>query len=254
MSQLSSSSVWETIRTIIYAIAITILFRTFFYEPFNIPSGSMKPNLLIGDYLFVSKPSYGYSRYSLPLSLPLIPGRILSTPPERGDVAVFHNPIESRDFIKRIVGLPGDRIQMIKGILHINGTAVKKEPIGTWADLDIKHAGEKLGRNYAYEILAYKETLPNGRSYTVLESAGDEGQVDNTAVFTVPKGHYFGMGDNRDNSTDSRTLSQVGFIAEENFIGEAKILFFSSDRAFSWWQIWDLGKKIRFDRIFDRIR
>ncbi len=245
MSQVTSNSVWETIRTVIYAVMITVIFRTFLYEPFNIPSGSMKPNLLVGDFLFVSKASYGYSRYSLPLGLPLIPERIFASAPERGDVAVFKHPQKtSVDYIKRIIGLPGDKLQMINGVLHINGQAVQKEALENWVE-DAVYAPQS--------ILSYRETLPNGKSYTVIELSGDRGSHDNTKVYTVPEGHYFGMGDNRDNSMDSR-FSEVGFIPEENFVGRAEILFFSTNGHAPWWQIWEWPSMIRYSRIFDAIK
>ena len=204
MERKKSSGLRETFTTVVYAVLIAVVVRTAAYEPFNIPSGSMKPTLLVGDYLFVSKFSYGYSRYSLPFSLPLIPGRIFFTEPdvERGDVAVFKLPTDNKtDYIKRIVGLPGDRIQVVNGILHINGQAVKREPVDDFIDRD--------GRGNVQRTPRFMETLPNGRSHAILEANGDLGPSDNTEVYTVPEGRYFAMGDNRDNSLDSRF---IGFV------------------------------------------
>ena len=236
--------VWEMLKTIIIAVAIALCLRTVGYEPFNIPSGSMIPTLLVGDYLFVSKMSYGYSRHSLPFSLPLIPGRIMFTEPERGDVAVFKLPTDnSTDYIKRIVGLPGDKIQVKHGILHINGKAVKRDRAGEFVIHDAW-----TGR--FTRIPRFLETLPNGRKHYILE-ATDDGFADNTSVYTVPEGHYFGMGDNRDHSKDSRFLDDVGFIPRENLVGRAEIKFFSVDG--SAWKFWQWGTSLRTERFFEGI-
>ncbi|MBM10351.1 MAG: signal peptidase I [Magnetovibrio sp.] len=236
--------IWETVKTAIVAVSIALIIRTFVYEPFNIPSGSMIPTLLIGDYLFVSKMSYGYGRHSLPFSLPLIPGRILFTEPERGDVAVFKLPTDNTtDYIKRIIGLPGDKIQVKKGILHINGNAVKRKRVGEYV-----HYSPWSGRYN--RIPRYIETLPNGRQHFILE-ATDQGLMDNTRVYHVPDGHYFGMGDNRDHSKDSRFLGDVGFIPHENLVGRAEIKFFSVDG--SAWKFWSWGSTLRTERFFEKI-
>ena len=238
---------WDTLKTIIYAVLLAVVVRTFAYEPFNIPSGSMEPTLLIGDYLFVSKFSYGYSRHSLPYSLPLIPGRIFFTEPKRGDVAVFKLPSNNKtDYIKRIIGLPGDTIQGKKGILYINGEPTKRRRIGEYLVQDWR--GRVIGRGMSYE-----ETLPNGVIHEIRENMGDEGELDNTDVYRVPKGHYFAMGDNRDNSTDSRVLREVGFIPRENLVGRAEFLFFSTDRSSSIWEFWKWPQAIRFNRFFQGI-
>ena len=238
------SGFWENVRTIVYAVLIALFVRTFAYEPFNIPSGSMLPTLLVGDYLFVSKFSYGYSRHSLPLSLPLIPGRVLFSEPERGDVAVFKLPTDGKtDYIKRIIGLPGDEIQMRGGRLYINGTLVERtstEPV---------QVDDGFGR--MVRVPQYVETLPNGRQHLIFESSGDDGQFDNTRVFKVPPRHYFAMGDNRDNSLDSR--ASVGFIPVENLIGRAEFLFFSVDGSSSIWQVWNWPWAIRWNRIFSGV-
>ncbi|MFQ5765480.1 MAG: signal peptidase I, partial [Rhodospirillales bacterium] len=228
MDHQKSSGYKETGKTLIYAALIAMVIRTVAYEPFNIPSGSMIPTLLIGDYLFVSKFSYGYSRYSLPFGLPLIPGRIFFTEPERGDVMVFKLPTDNKtDYIKRIVGLPGDTVQLKDSILHINGTPVKRERVDDF----VRRAGPG---NYA-RTARYIETLPGGRRHYILELT-DDTKFDNTPVFTVPEGHYFAMGDNRDRSRDSRFLDDVGYIPRENLVGRAEFLFFSVDG--SVWEIW----------------
>jgi signal peptidase I len=224
----------DTVQTVVYAVLIALFVRIVAFQPFNIPSGSMYPTLMIGDYLFVSKYSYGYSRYSFPFGLIPFHGRIWESPVERGDVAVFRNPIKlSEDYIKRIVGLPGDRIQVKKGILHINGEPVKRERIEDYELTPGRMAPQ------------YLETLPNGRVHRIVEASGDAGYKDNTREFTVPAGHYFAMGDNRDNSQDSRV---IGPVPAQNLIGRAEILFFS----LNWNQEPD-NFFIRFDRIFDGI-
>ncbi|MBM3599369.1 MAG: signal peptidase I [Alphaproteobacteria bacterium] len=232
----------DTVRTVIYAVLIALVIRTLLFEPFNIPSGSMIPNLLIGDYLFVSKYSYGYSRHSLPFSPPVFSGRILSGSPERGDVAVFKLPRDSKtDYIKRIIGLPGDRIQVIKGVLHVNGQPVRRERIEDFAY-------DEGGRTV--RVPQYVETLPNGRKHRIIEIQGDQGGLDNTDIYIVPPGQFFAMGDNRDNSQDSRVLSAVGFVPAENLVGKAQILFFSHNGSASFWQVWKWPGAIRFTRLF----
>jgi signal peptidase I len=232
----------ELARTVVYAVVIAVGIRTFAYEPFSIPSGSMIPTLLIGDYLFVSKFSYGYSRHSMPFSLPLFEGRVLGSVPERGDVAVFKYPVRDsnfeKDYIKRIVGLPGDRIQVISGILHINGEPVRRLKIG-------EHTfGEK--RYGALKVAKYIETLPNGRRHELIEAEGDFGRMDNTPAFTVPAGHFFAMGDNRDNSLDSRFGWTVPY---ENLVGRAEFLFFSKPLETWFFELWGW----RFGRFLDGI-
>ncbi len=240
-----SGGMGETIKTIIYAVLIAVVVRTFAYEPFNIPSGSMIPTLLVGDYLFVSKLSYGYSRHSLPFSLPLFSGRIFETAPERGDVAVFKLPADNEtDYIKRIIGLPGDRIQMRGGILHINGKPVKRRRAGEYILRD-----ESVGTR---TLKRYIETLPNGRSHFIIENS-DNDQLDNTPVYVVPKGHYFAMGDNRDSSLDSRVINQVGYVPAQNLVGRAEFLFFSTNGSASIWEIWKWPSAIRFSRFFKSV-
>ena len=241
MSSKKSGGIKDTVKTLVYAIAIALLVRTFAYEPFNIPSGSMKPTLLVGDYLFVSKFAYGYSRFSLPLGLPLFSGRIFGSLPERGDVAVFKLPSDNRtDYIKRIVGLPGDRIQVINGVLHINGEAAHLEALAPFVD-------DMNGREV--EIPMYAETLPGSdESHRILDLT-ENGRLDNTGVFEVPEGHVFAMGDNRDNSLDSRTTN-VGFVPVENLIGRADLLMFSVDGSARIWEPWKWPWAIRYNRLF----
>lgn len=233
----------DTVQTIVYAVAIAVVVRIFAFEPFNIPSGSMFPTLLVGDYLFVSKYSYGYSRHSFPWSFAPIDGRIWEGVPERGDVVVFKEPKHNEtDFIKRVIGLPGDRIQMIGGILHINGTPVKRERID---DYPLQTAS-----GAAYYVPRYIETLPNGRTHPILEIQGDTHTKDNTREILVPAGHYFMMGDNRDNSTDSRV---IGPVPAENLVGRAEILFFSTDGSARLWQVWKWPFAIRYARLFNSV-
>jgi len=241
-SQKKSSGFWETVKTIVYAVLIAIVVRTVAYEPFNIPSGSMEPTLLVGDYLFVSKFSYGYSRYSLPYSLPLFEGRLFFDEPERGDVAVFKLPTDNRtDYIKRIIGLPGDRIQVRGGLLHINGQPVQRRRVDDYV------AATPWGTTR--RMAQFVETLPNGREHLVLERS-DSAELDNTGVYEVPPGHYFAMGDNRDNSQDSRVLSKVGFVPVQNLVGRAEFLFFSTNGAAELWEVWNWPFAIRFGRFF----
>lgn len=234
---------WELVKTIVYAVLIALVVRTFAYEPFSIPSGSMIPTLLIGDYLFVSKFSYGYSRYSLPFGLPVIAGRVVAREPERGDVAVFKLPSDNKtDYIKRIIGLPGDRLQVVDGVLRINGQPVGREPAGEFLVSSDIGIGQRFRR--------YVETLPNGRRHQIIELS-DAGPFDNTGVYTVPPDHYFVMGDNRDSSRDSRFLSEVGYVPFKNLIGRAEFIFFSVDG--SAFEFWRWPKSLRVSRFFEGI-
>ncbi len=240
-SKTKGGGFWETLRTVLYAIVIATLVRTFLYEPFNIPSGSMIPTLLVGDYLFVSKFSYGYSRYSFPFGFGLYGGRVWSSEPKRGDVAVFKLPRDNEtDYIKRIVGLPGDRIQVRGGVLYINDEAVMRERREDFVQVD------RFGNRT--RTVQYRETLPNGVSYFVLDRVPNGG-LDNTDVYHVPEGHYFAMGDNRDNSLDSRVASSVGYIPVENLVGRAEVLFFSTDGTARFWEFWRWPFATRFDRL-----
>jgi signal peptidase I len=241
---------WETVKIVIQALALAMIVRVFFFQPFNIPSGSMKSTLLVGDYLFVSKLSYGYSRYSFPFGLNLFSGRIWASPPNRGDVVVFKLPRDnSTDYIKRVIGLPGDEIQMRGGVLYINGQAVPKRRIQDFVTREDDGPPRPIPQ--------YEETLPNGVKYHVLDSEPN-GPFDNTGVFRVPPKHYFMMGDNRDNSTDSRAQWGVGFVPEENLVGRAEIIFFSADfdnpNAFRLLAPWTWPWDIRWDRFFTLVR
>lgn len=241
---------WDTAVIVVQALAIAMVVRIFFYQPFNIPSGSMKQTLLIGDYLFVSKLSYGYSRYSLPFGLDLFSGRIMAAEPKRGDVAVFKLPRDNAtDYIKRVIGLPGDEIQMKGGQLYINGVAVPKTPNGTFSTIEDDGGPQ--------EIPTFEETLPNGVKYTVLD-AEQNGPFDTVGPYKVPQGHYFMMGDNRDNSTDSRALWGVGYVPFENFVGRAEVIFFSAPvdepGAMLWTRPWNWPFDIRWSRFFNLVR
>jgi signal peptidase I len=238
-------SLSDTVRIVIHALILAMIVRVFLYQPFNIPSGSMIPTLLVGDYLFVSKFSYGFSKHSLPYSPNLFSGRIWASEPKRGDVAVFKLPRDNEtDYIKRVIGLPRDEIQMIDGVLHINGKAIPKKRIGDFVMRDAFGNPRRVSR--------YEETLPNGVKYPVLDLT-PVGSSDNTAIYKVPEGHYFMMGDNRDNSTDSRVLSAVGFVPFENMIGRAEIIFFSADEDASLWRFWTWPGSIRWSRFFNLV-
>ena len=242
MTQKKPDGLLEIAKTVGYAILIALVIRSFLYEPFRIPSGSMIPSLLVGDYLFVAKYSYGYSRYSFPWSPDLFSGRILDGLPKRGDVAVFRQPPHPEiDFIKRIVGLPGDHIQMKGGVLYINDVAVIRERIDDYVD--------EQGNSY----IQYIETLPNGVKHRIIEMEGDHGTYDNTDVFVVPPDHYFAMGDNRDDSSDSRT-DVVGYVPAENLVGRADIIFLSTNGSARWWEFWKWPFAIRYGRFFDLIK
>lgn len=231
----------KEIKGLLGAFAIAMLIRTFAYQPFNIPSGSMIPTLLIGDYLFVNKFCYGYSRHSLPFGFNLFSGRIWPKDLKRGEVVVFFNPKhDNLDYIKRLVGLPGDRIQVKEGVLHINGEAVKLERIQDYHTVDDK--------GQLRVIPQYTETLPNGVKHPILKMMPmGKGRLDNTEEFIVPEGHYFMMGDNRDNSSDSRVMKSVGYIPSENIIGRAEILFFSTEA--KWYEPWQWPFALRYNRL-----
>lgn len=235
----------DTFRIVVHALILAMIVRIFLFQPFNIPSGSMIPTLLVGDYLFVSKFSYGYSKHSLPFSPDLFSGRIFASQPERGDVVVFKLPRDNQtDYIKRVIGLPGETIQMIDGVLHIDGEPVDKKRI---SDFMMRDAFGNMRR-----APRYIETLPNGVSYPVLDITRS-GSGDNTRKYRVPEGHYFMMGDNRDNSTDSRVLSAVGFVPFENIVGRAEIIFFSAEEDASLWQFWTWPGSTRWSRFFNLV-
>ena len=240
---------WDLAKTVFWAVGIALVLRIIIFQPFNIPSGSMKPNLLVGDFLFVSKPAYGYSKASLvwPFTRLDVDGRFLGNEPVRGDVLVFKNRKDgNKDYIKRLVGMPGDQIQMKGGVLHINGVAVQKEFAG--------YALASCDRMPATKVAQFRETLPNGVSYIVQECHGDQGYNDNTPVYKVPAGRYFLMGDNRDQSQDSRVVSEVGYIAYDDIVGRAERLFFSFDvENTQAWEFWKWPTAVRYGRILDPI-
>ena len=242
-----SGGLGETFNVIVQALVLALVIRTFLFQPFSIPSGSMRPTLLEGDYLFVTKWSYGYSRYSLPFSPNIFSGRVLDGVfglPERGDVTVFKFPPNpSLDYIKRVIGLPGDRIQMKEGQLFINGEAVQREKVGQITNPDITEVDRPVD--------VYRETLPNGVSFDTLDLTPN-GIGDETREYIVPEGHYFMMGDNRDNSTDSRF--SVGYVPAENLVGKANIIFFSIADGASPLEIWKWPTDMRPGRLFNFVR
>ncbi len=263
----------ETTKIIFQALAIALLVRIFLYQPFNIPSGSMKDTLLVGDYIFVSKMSYGLSRYSFPRTLNIcvpytgwctgdfriLPDmiakdhRIFAGEPKRGDVVVFRLPRDtSIDYIKRLVGMPGDKVQTRDGVLYVNDKAVPKEPNGSFDNIDCNDGYDCSERHYG----KFKETLPNGVVHGTLDLGKTD--ADNRGPFQVPAGHYFMMGDNRDNSIDSRFSNGVGFVPYENLIGRADIIFYSCESEVagtcSWFKPWYWPFEIRWSRLFKAVR
>ncbi len=244
MTKSKKNSFFGNFKSILIAIFIALLIRSFIFEPFNIPSGSMKPNLLVGDFIFVSKYSYGFSKHSLPFSIPLIPGKIFSNTPERGDVVVFKTPENNRtDYIKRVIGLPGDKIQIKNGIIFINGSEILRKKLNDFIDTDINTNNKR--------VRMYNEYFYN-KEINILDIT-DDGIADNTQLFIVPESHFFVMGDNRDNSQDSRFINTVGFIPYENLVGKAEFIFFSLENA-RFLQIWKWPNSIRYERIFQKIR
>ncbi len=237
-------SLIDTLKTVCYAIVIAGLIRTFWFEPFKIPSGSMYPTLEVGDFLFVSKYTYGYSRHSFPFSFPSFKGRFWQDLPERGDVVVFKSPQDQNiDFIKRVIGLPGDTVQVINGRLYINGKVVAREDATRYVISEYTP--------FPQEFTQYTETLPNGKKHYILEYSDNVEIVDNTPVFTIPEGHYFMMGDNRDNSNDSR--KDIGFVPLDNIEGKARFLFYSHDDKASWFNPISWITSIRWKRLFNKI-
>ena len=250
----------ETVKTVVWALVIAGVFRTLFFQPFWIPSASMKDTLLIGDFLFVNKMAYGYSEHSCPFSMcQFIDGRWFGSEPERGDVIVFRHPVTGEDYIKRVVGLPGDRVQMREGALHIDGAPVSLIPDGVFSEpFELQGPMRRppscsngpAAPGEPCEKARYLETLPGGTRHDVLD-IGAGRALDDTPVYTVPAGHYFFMGDNRDNSTDSRVPQArggVGFVPFENLIGRAdRVMFSSAGRSLLFFWTW------RRDRFFERI-
>jgi len=235
----------DNLKTIFYALILALIIRTFLFQPFYIPSSSMEPNLLIGDRLFVSKFSYGYSRHSFPFSPNFSDNKFFSKHPNRGDIIVFKTPADNRtDYVKRLIGLPGDSIQFINGNLYINNNKVTKIKINITERINC--GNEKL------EVDAYEETLPNGKKYIAVYRKEDS--FINTDKFIVPENNYFFLGDNRDCSQDSRFLASVGYVDSINLVGKAQILFFSNNiNKGSFFTLWRFGKSLRFDRFFKKI-
>jgi len=236
----------DNFKTLFYALIIALLIRTLFFQPFYIPSSSMEPNLLIGDRLFVSKFSYGYSRHSLPFSPKIFNNRIFERFPQRGDVIVFKTPMDNRtDYIKRLIGLPGDTVQILDMYLYINDEKITREGVKNLKDI-----------NCGNEIIKsdfFMESLPNGKRY--IAAYRNEGTMQNTDKFIIPENHYFFMGDNRDCSKDSRFLSSVGYVHFNNLVGKAQLIFFSNEKQKgSFFEFWKWHKSLRFDRFFKKIR
>ena len=242
----AAEEAWDILKTVAIAVGITLFIRFFFVQPFNIPSGSMKPTLLVGDFILVDKIDYGYSRASLiyPLTRVPVPGRLFGDTPDRGEVVVFKNrKDENRDYIKRVIGLPGDTVEVRRGTVLVNGEAATREALDTAPDCAARTGDARV----------YRETLPNGVSYVVQECQGDNYTWDNRPVETVPEGHYFLMGDNRDNSMDSRTPT-VRFVPNDMIVGRATRVAFSVDGEKSrLWQVWNWPRAIRYGRLGDEV-
>jgi signal peptidase I len=243
------NEVVEIIKTVVYALLIALFLRVIFFQPFTIPSASMEPNLYEGDYIIVSKFSYGYSRHSIPFSPPIFSGRILEQVPHRGDVIVFKLPSDNRtDYVKRIIGLPGDRIQMKAGLLYLNGVQVPRQFLGT--------GREQTPYGAVHDVMKFRETLPGGKSF-VTQDFGTDGDWDNTDVYVVPERHYFMMGDNRDNSSDSRVPPEqggVGYVPAENLVGKAQIILLSWHPGASIFKPWTWVMNARPSRFFHSLK
>ena len=236
----------DNIITLFYALVIAILIRSLFFQPFYIPSSSMEPTLLIGDRIFVAKYTYGYSKHSFPFSPSLFSSRIMGKTPEYGDLVVFKTPADNRtDYIKRLIGLPGDSIQFVEGEIFINDQKTSRRKIDETFEI-------RCG-SHSPETNAFEETLPNGRKYIAVYNKG--GTMKNTDKYSVPENHYFFLGDNRDCSKDSRFLSSVGYVSNENLVGSAKIIFFSNDTlSGSILKFWNWGQSLRIERFFNLLK
>jgi signal peptidase I len=235
----------DNVKTLFYALIIAIIIRSFLIQPFYIPSSSMEPTLLVGDRIFVTKYSYGYSKHSFPFSPPILKKRIVFTEPERGDVVVFKTPADNRtDYVKRLIGLPGDRIQFIDSNLYINNNEIPKSRL---SKNDKIYCG-----NRTIDVFTYKEKLPNSKSHASVYLKDFPYQTSD--IFTVPEDHYFFLGDNRDCSKDSRFLSSVGYVHKDNLVGKVQFIFFSSDKLVgSFFAFWKWHKSIRFNRFVKKI-
>jgi len=235
----------DNIKTLIYALIIAIIIRSLLIQPFYIPSSSMEPNLLVGDRLFVTKYSYGYSKHSFPFSPPILDKRLFFSDPKRGDVVVFKTPADNRtDYIKRLIGLPGDQIQFIDTNLYLNNSEIMKSKISSD---DKIFCGSK-----SINVFTFEEILPNRKKFETVYLKKDT--LTNSDTFIVPEDHYFFLGDNRDCSKDSRFLSSVGYVHKENLVGKAQFIFFSSDKSIgNIFEFWKWNKSIRSDRFFKKI-
>ena len=235
----------ENFKTLLYALIIAIVIRSLIIQPFYIPSSSMEPNLLVGDRLFVTKYTYGYSKHSFPFSPPIFKGRLFQKEPKRGDIVVFKTPADNRtDYIKRLIGLPGDKIQFIDSNLFINNSEIFKSRI---SKKDTIFCGKKK-----IDVFTFEELLPNGKKYNTVYLK--DFSYQNSDIFTVPEKNYFFLGDNRDCSKDSRFLTSVGYVHEDNLVGKARFIFFSSDKSIgSIFSFWKWNKSIRLNRFFKKI-
>lgn len=242
---INKKTIIDNLKTLFYALIIAIAIRSIFIQPFYIPSSSMEPTLLVGDRLFVTKYSYGYSKHSFPFSPPIFSNRLMFSEPERGDVVVFKTPLDNRtDYIKRLIGLPGDRVQFIETNLYLNNSEIMKSRIS-------KNDKIYCGKN-TIDVFTFKEKLPNGKVFTSVYLK--EFSYKNSDIFIVPEDHYFFLGDNRDCSKDSRFLSSVGYVHKDNLVGKAQFVFFSSDKSIgSLLEFWKMNKIIRFERFFKKI-
>jgi signal peptidase I len=239
----------EIIKTVVYALLIALVLRVIFFQPYTIPSASMEPNLYEGDYIIVSKWTYGYSRFSIPLKLPLFSGRVAEQQAHRGDIVVFALPHDPKiDYIKRVIGVPGDRIQMKQGRLYLNGQIVPRTPVGV--------GKEDIGDGYVRSVARYRETLPGGKTF-ITNDFGTDGELDNTDLYVVPEHHYFMMGDNRDNSLDSRVPPEaggVGYVPAENLEGKAQIILLSWKKGASILKPWTWVMNLQPSRFFNLLQ
>lgn len=242
-SKANRSELRDTVVVVIEALVIAIVFRTFLFQPFSIPTASMQSTLMIGDYFVASKYTWGFGPYSFPIPLPFN-GRIFGRDPNQGDIAVFRNTIANEDYIKTVIGMPGDKVQMTNGRLIINGVMVEREKIGEAVDRDSSSSD--------VPVTVYREILPNGVTHTIQEIS-DNGPLDNTTEYVVPAGHFFMMGNNRDRSQDSRVLNAVGYVPSSALIGKAEARFFSITDNIAPWKIWEWPANVRWDRMFKSV-